>query len=190
MNSTARNELPGTLCIAAALILALAGLNSRILADWWLENLVIAAFFAFLAWSPRVRETLTPTSWWMLFLLLCLHEYGAAYAYTTPFGEWMRQFPGLAERNHYDRLVHFLYGVLTVRAFRELAGGSSLTAIQSVLSTSAIYEIIEWLVTAMVDPVLGSEFVGAQGDDFDAAKDMALAFLGSVSHSTLLRRNT
>jgi putative membrane protein len=174
-------NLPASLCIAAALVLAIAGLNSRILADWWLENLVIAAFFLVIARSTRVRESLTPPSWWILFALLCLHEYGAAHAYATPLGEWMRQLPGLAERNHYDRLVHFLYGGLTVRAFRELAGGSSFIAVQSVLSTSAIYEMIEWLVAALVDPALGSEFVGAQGDDFDAAKDMGLAFLGSLA---------
>ena len=49
-----------------------------------------------------------------------------------------------------------------------------------VLATSAVYEMLEWLVAAAVDPSLGSEFVGAQGDDFDAAKDMALAFAGAL----------
>lgn len=48
------------------------------------------------------------------------------------------------------------------------------------MTTSAIYEIIEWAVATLVGPSLGKEFVGAQGDDFDAAKDMALAGLGSA----------
>ena len=179
MTHTRTFSMPAIVSGASALVLAVAGFQSRILADWWLENLVIAAFFAALAFHPRWRMSLSPTSLWMLFALLCMHEYGAAYAYATPLGEWMRQLPGLAGRNHYDRLVHFFYGVLTIRGFREVAGGSSLAGVQSVLSTSALYEIIEWIVAAMVDPSLGSEFVGAQGDDFDAAKDMALAFCGA-----------
>ncbi|BDC48708.1 hypothetical protein F183_A10240 [Bryobacterales bacterium F-183] len=119
------------------------------------------------------------SSMWLLFLLLCLHEYGAAYAYGTPFGEWMRPYWG-AERNHYDRFVHCMYGVLSFPAFRELSGGSRLQAVNWVLATSAIYEMLEWLVTAAVSPQLGAEFVGVQGDDFDAAKDMALAFAGAL----------
>ena len=55
-----------------------------------------------------------------------------------------------------------------------------------VLATSAVYEMLEWLVAAAVDPSLGSEFVGAQGDDFDAAKDMALAFAGAVHNGGYL----
>ena len=144
--------MPVALSAASAFVLAIAGLQSRVLADWWLENLVMAAFFVALAWSRRMREMLSPASLWMLFALLCLHEYGAAYAYASA----------------------------DVRAFRELVGGSSMVAVQSVLSTSAIYEMIEWLVAAAVDPSLGSEFVGAQGDDFDSAKDMAMAFCGAL----------
>jgi putative membrane protein len=163
----ASNRSPAALvATGTALILAVAGFCAKILADWWLENIVIAAFFGVLAFAPRVRALLTPTAVWMLFALLCLHEYGAAYAYATPLGDWMRtNTPGFEARNHYDRLVHFLYGLLTFRAFREAAGGSTLAAVQSVLSTSALYEI----------------------DDFDAAKDMALAFCGSVLATVFLQ---
>lgn len=67
----------GPIAIAAcALVLALAGANSRILSDWWLENLVIAIFFAALAWN-RNRISIQPSSYWLLFILFCFHEYGA-----------------------------------------------------------------------------------------------------------------
>jgi putative membrane protein len=140
-------------------------------------------FFALLAWKWQRKLALSTPAMWMLFVLFCLHEYGAAHAYLTPFGEWMRgAVPALANgRNPYDRLMHFLYGVLTVRAFFDVAGGTSkFQALQGVLSTSALYEVVEWLVAAIVDPTLGAEFVGAQGDDFDAAKDMALALCGAL----------
>jgi putative membrane protein len=157
-----RTWMPAALGTAIALVLALAGISSAFLADWWLENLVIAGFFAAMARNRNRLIAITPESMWMLFALLCVHEYGAAYAYGTPFGEWMKSVTGFG-RNDYDRLVHFLYGLLTVRAFRELAGGSSYIALQSVLSTSALYEILEWLVAVMVDPTLGAEFVGGAG---------------------------
>lgn len=161
-----------------ALAIAISGFFARSHADWWLENLVIAIFFGAIAWNWR-RLPLSTSSIWLLFLLLCLHEYGAAYAYGPPVGEWMRPYVGM-DRNHYDRLVHGMYGVLSFPAFRELSKGSRVQAINWVLATSAIYEMLEWLVTAAVNPALGAEFVGAQGDDFDAAKDMALAFGGAL----------
>ena len=171
--------IPAGFSAAAALVFAVAGMRSTILADWWLENLVIAGFFVAITWNKHRLAALTPESVWMLFVLLCVHEYGAAHAYATPFGEWMKSVTA-SSRNDYDRLVHFLYGLLTVRAFRELSGGSSNIALQSVLSTSALHEILEWLVAAVADPALGAEFVGAQGDAFDAPKDMALAFCGAM----------
>ena len=184
-----RISAPAAVAATSALVLVVAGLQSRILADWWLENLAIAIFFGALAMRPQLRGSLSTASLWMLFALLCLHEYGAAHAYATPLGEWMRGIPGLSSRNHYDRVVHFLYGVLTVRGFRELAGGSSVAAVQAVLASSALYEIFEWLAATIVDPNLGTDFVGAQGDTFDAAKDMALAFIGSLLAIPWLRRS-
>ena len=51
---------------------------------------------------------------------------------------------------------------------------------QFILATSAIYEIIEWLVASAVAPNLGAEFIGAQGDVWDSPEDMAAALAGSV----------
>ena len=48
------------------------------------------------------------------------------------------------------------------------------------LAFSAIYELIEWAVAETVDPAAGVAFLGAQGDIWDAQKDMALAGLGSL----------
>ena len=55
-----------------------------------------------------------------------------------------------------------------------------LLAFQFILATSALYEIAEWLVASVVNPQLGAEFVGAQGDAFDSAEDMAAALVGSL----------
>jgi putative membrane protein len=52
--------------------------------------------------------------------------------------------------------------------------------IDMVLGFSALYEIMEWLAADRVSPELGLAFLGAQGDVWDAQKDMAMAGLGVV----------
>jgi putative membrane protein len=48
-----------------------------------------------------------------------------------------------------------------------------------------IYEIVEWITAALVDPAAGTAFLGTQGDPWDAQKDMALACLGAVLAAVL-----
>lgn len=139
---------------------------------------------------------LSNLSWLLIFGFLCAHEYGAMYAYSNvPLGEWAKGWLH-TDRNHYDRLVHLLYGLLitwpvieTLRAKK--FPGPSFAAFQFILATSAIYEIIEWVVATIAAGSLADEFVGSQGDVFDAPKDMAAALLGSllvVMMASLARR--
>lgn len=129
-------------------------------------------------------------------LILLLHVLGARYLYSfVPYDEWMNQWFGFTfaerfgwERNHYDRLVHFLYGVLLAIAlvrwlpmyFLNRRRWSGLLAVDIVLSTSAVYELLEWLLAVSMAPDWAESFNGQQGDIFDAQKDMALAMLGAV----------
>ncbi len=48
------------------------------------------------------------------------------------------------------------------------------------MSTSAIYELIEWGAAEVFGGDLGAAFLGTQGDVWDAHKDMALASLGAL----------
>jgi putative membrane protein len=92
-------------------------------------------------------------------------------------------------RNHYDRIVHFLFGLLIAYPFRELllrAAGvrqewSYLLAVVTVLGFSGFYEALEGGVAVLVSPELGAAYLGTQGDEWDAQKDTAVAFGGAVS---------
>ena len=181
------SRLLRALCVLLPLVLAITGFSSRVLADWWLENLAVFVALLFFAFG-RHHIALSNVSWALLFLFLCLHEYGAMYRYSNvPLGEaakaWLH-----TDRNHYDRLIHFLYGLLltwpVVEAFQSLSrlGRPMLYAIavQFIMATSALYEIVEWLVASIVAPQLGAEFVGAQGDPWDSPEDMAAALVGSL----------
>src|SRR5262249_53568113 len=163
------------------------GFRSRILADWWLENLAVFAVMLGLAVAHR-KLPLSNTSYLLLFVFLCAHEYGASYAYSNaPPGEWMKTILH-SDRNHYDRLVHFLFGLLLtlpifeacVLRMRISGWASYFVPVQIVMTASAIYEILEWIVARAVDPQLGMEFIGAQGDVWDSPEDMAMALAGCV----------
>lgn len=100
-----------TLCLLIPLVLAVTGFLSRILADWWLENLAVFVVMLALALGHK-RVTLSTFSWTLIFLFLCAHEYGALYSYSNaPLGEWAKTWLH-TDRNHYDRLAHFLFGLL------------------------------------------------------------------------------
>jgi putative membrane protein len=108
-------------------------------------------------------------------------------------GFWLQDLLD-ASRNHYDRIVHFSFGLLMAYPMRELAirignlrGFWGLyVPVEFVLAFSAIYEIIEWLIAVAFGGDLGVAYLGTQGDPWDAIKDMALAGLGSVIAMTVV----
>ena len=184
-----------TLAAAFGLLWVVLAIDPYDRSDWALENVLIAAGVGVLVATRRALP-LSNASYGMLFAFLCLHAVGAHYTYSlVPWDEALRSVTGAsaealtgAGRNHYDRVVHFLYGLLLVLPLRELlmlhAGArgfwSYFLPLDLVLSTSALYELIEWAAALMFGGGLGAAFLGTQGDEWDAHKDMALAALGAL----------
>jgi putative membrane protein len=54
------------------------------------------------------------------------------------------------------------------------------------MSFSLIYELIEWAASVAFGGDLGQAYLGTQGDEFDAQKDMALATLGGLICMTVV----
>jgi putative membrane protein len=155
--------------------------------DWLLENLVVFAALALLVGTHR-RFAFSNLSSLLIALFLMLHAVGAHYTYSlTPPGFWLRDALGL-DRNPYDRLVHFAFGLLLTYPLRELTLRrlhvhgvfSYVLPFVAALSFSAGYEIVESWAARIVDPDLGTAFLGTQGDEWDAQKDMSLALAGAA----------
>lgn len=160
---------------------------------------VLAAFL--LAYLSN-RFVISRLSFTSIILFLCLHTLGARYLYSyVPYDVWSQQLFGFSlsetfglERNHYDRVVHFSYGLLLAVPIQELErrylklslAMSSVLAIEFIIATSASYEMIEWLIAVVFAPAWSEQFLGLQGDIFDAQKDTALATLGSVLSISLM----
>jgi putative membrane protein len=156
--------------------------------DYWLENALSFTFVAIL-WGSYRYLTLSGTSYTLIFAFLCLHVWGAQYKYSdVPAGEWLK--PWLeTERNHYDRIMHFLYGLLLAYPMQEWFVRSAgvrrgffqyFLPIQFTMACSAVYELMEAGMAFVLSPERGEEFVGMQGDIWDAQKDMFVAGLGAV----------
>jgi len=173
-------------------VLAVAPLYRQ---DWLLENLLVfAAVPMFVATYRRLR--FSNLSYTCLFVFFCLHEVGAHYTYSlVPYDAWFSTLTGHSldallgfERNQYDRLIHFLYGLLITPAAAELFAHygryprtwAALFPGLFVASHSVIYELVEWGAAAVFGGDLGQAYLGTQGDIWDAQKDMGLAMLGTA----------
>ncbi len=164
-----------------------SGVKAEIPTDWMLENVLVFGLAVVLVGSYR-RFMLSNTSYVLIFVFLCLHECGAHYQYSAAVpGEWMRSATGAA-RNDYDRLVHFSFGLLFWYPQREVLGRRAgvrsgwleVLPVLTTLACSAVYEVIEAVTAVVVDPADAIAFLGAQGDPWDAQKDMSLAVAGAV----------
>ncbi len=163
--------------------------------DWLLENLLVFGFVALLV-ATRRRFPLSGVSYTLIWLFLSLHEVGSHYTYAlVPYDDWWRHYTGESlnalfgfERNHFDRLVHFSYGLLLAYPIRELFVRVAETRgfwayflpLDLTMSTSMLYELVEWGVAELVGGDLGMAYLGTQGDVWDAHKDMGLASLGAL----------
>jgi len=164
------------------------GINPTYRDIWLTESILVFAAVPFLIWIHR-RIGLSDFGWTLITVFLAFHIVGSNYSYTeVPIGEWARDALGY-KRNHYDRLVHFLFGLLVAVPIREvLARGARIQSfavscwltIAIVMAVSTSFEFLEWWFLLVMDVDAGISYLGAQGDVWDAHKDTALASLGAV----------
>ena len=130
-----------------------------------------------------------------ILLFAVLHVIGARYIYSyVPYKEWGISL-GIVDasyfqdsRNHYDRFVHFCFGVFLFPYLRYASKQwFNLKPIPAVFMAwliiqtgSMVYELFEWLLTIVMSPEQADYYNGQQGDIWDAQKDMALAMAGST----------
>lgn len=154
--------------------------------DWIVENVLVVLAIALLVFTYKAFP-LSMTSYTCIFVFLMFHTLGSHYTYAkVPYDEWLPMLAG--GRNHFDRLVHFLYGLLLAYPIREMflrignvrGFWGYFLPLDFTMSTSMIYELIEWVAAEVLGGDLGQAYLGTQGDIWDAHKDMALASLGAL----------
>ncbi len=192
---------PLALLVIFIVYAALWAIRPHSYSNWLLENALTFVAVAFLVWSYR-RLPLSNVSYTLIFLFLCLHTVGAHYTYSrVPLDAWLGAVTGKTtgelfgwERKNFDRVVHFCYGLLISYPVREVfmrvarARGfwSYYLPLDLTMSFSMLYELLEWAVAVRFGGEAGQNYLGAQGDPWDAHKDMALATLGALVTMTLV----
>lgn len=140
---------------------------------------------------------LRQSSWIWATVFTLLHVLGARYIYSfVPYNEWINAWFGIDlhqlfgwQRNMYDRLVHFTFGLclfplmfdVAKSIFKPLSGKRLIVIVLLAnMSMSMLYELFEWLVAVMMSPENAESYNGQQGDMWDAHKDMGLALIGGI----------
>ncbi len=186
------------ICFLTFWTISFAGTTDAV--NWWIENLLVIIFTTTILLTFK-RFSFSDLSYAFMLFFLILHVYGAKYAYAdNPFGFWIQQHFNTV-RNPYDRLVHASFGLLMSYPMRELLmrrmntseRWSWILPAEMVISLSAIFELIEWSIADVFFPAHGKNYVGTQGDIWDAQKDIFMASCGAIVAMTvgyLIKRAT
>lgn len=171
--------------IAVALVVSFGRTGDRL--TWFMET-VPATIGLVLMVATRGTFPLTRLLYWLVFVHALVLILGGTYTYAkVPLGEWAKDWFGF-ERNHYDRIGHFMQGFEPAILVRELlvrrsplAGSRWLAPLVfcACLAFSAFYELVEWW-TALAIGQDADAFLGTQGDPWDTQTDMFLAAIGAI----------
>ncbi|MFZ6746732.1 DUF2238 domain-containing protein [Undibacterium sp. JH2W] len=149
-----------------------------------------------LLWYYARKNPISDASFLLICLFIAVHCVAARWLYSNvPYDAWIKSLFGFSlqasmgwSRNHFDRLVHFMYGFCLVPGLVEQfrhkytpRTGYCLTlALAAIMVTSLWYEWFEWLVAITMSAEDAEAYNGQQGDIWDAHKDMLAATLGAL----------
>lgn len=173
--------------VLLALFLIRSGVSPNDRIVWALETFWVMIAIAMWALWLR-RKPATGTVFHVLVVHAVILIVGGIYTYSlVPAGAWVQEWMG-RPRNDYDRLGHFIQGFAPVLLWREVfirgaivrrGGWLGVIVVGMCLAFSAFFELLEFAGALFAGDV-GVNFLGAQGDIWDAQWDMLFCFVGSI----------
>src|SRR3954466_3551616 len=157
-------------------------------ATWWAENIPIVILVGALVVMYLRGVRFSPLAYLLMAVLPYWHTVGGHYTFErVPFGWFNRAFG--FERNMFDRIGHFSVGFFAFGILEYLLSRRAMSrtlaclfAIFAIASVAMSYELIEWLYAAYGgNSAAGANFLGSQGDVWDAQKDMLMDTLGAIA---------
>jgi len=153
---------------------------------WIAEVIPVIIVFALLVVTfPGFRFSNTAYS--LMAFWLFWHTVGGHYTFANVPFDWFNDWLG-SERNQFDRIGHYSVGFYAYPMMEWLLRNchcgpvtASFFALFFIMSIAAGYEIIEWWYAVSEGGEAGIEFLGSQGDIWDAQEDMLADTLGAVT---------
>jgi putative membrane protein len=178
--------LPHALAVAFTVFWAVLAVDPVMRDVWWAENIPVIAVFLLLIGTFSLFR-FSNTAYALMSCWLVLHTIGGHYTFANVPFDFITDLFDL-ERNHFDRLGHYSIGfyafpIAELLTRKRLARPVVvyLFGLFAIMALAAGYEIIEWWYAALEGGDAGVEFLGSQGDIWDAQKDMLADTLGAVT---------
>ena len=157
-------------------------------ATWWAENIPIIAVVATLVVLYLRGVRFSPLAYVLMAVLPYWHTVGGHYTFERVPFDWFNRAFGF-QRNMFDRIGHFSVGFFAFGIVEYLLGRRAMSrtlaclfAIFAIAFVAMSYELIEWLYAVYGgNAAAGANFLGSQGDVWDAQKDMLMDTLGALA---------
>ena len=126
------------------------------------------------------------------FVWCILQIIGAHWTFEHVPMQWLTEPLGLA-RNPYDRIAHFMVGWFAFplaelywrKGWARSVAAAAFFAVMTTVAMAGIWEIVEWLYAVIDGGEAGAAFLGSQGDEWDAQKDILCDTLGALCSTGL-----
>jgi putative membrane protein len=184
---TLRDRVPHILFAGYIALFIWGGIGPYDRAVWWAENIPIVMVVLALVVLYLRGVRFSVLAYLLMSFLPYWHTVGGHYTFERVPFDWFSRLFGF-ERNMFDRIGHFSVGFYAfgiaeylIARTRMSKPQACLFALFAISFVAMSYELIEWLYAAYgSDASAGADFLGSQGDVWDAQKDMLMDTLGAV----------
>lgn len=182
-----KKHFPYILAVILSILIIWSAINPFDRTNWIAE--ISQIFLVFGLFSLTLNKfRFSNTSYFIMFLWLIIHTIGAHYTFEYVPIDCITDFFGF-ERNHYDRLAHFAIGLYAFpiaeyverSKFIKNKKAIILFSLFAIISLAGIFEVIEWVYAELFGGEQAQNFLGSQGDIWDAQKDIVADTLGAIT---------
>src|SRR3989338_1584445 len=170
-----------------AVLFAVLAVNPIDRKTWFVENLTVWIILAVILALYACKIRFSNAAYAFMFVLIYLHTIGGHYTFAlVPFDRVTYYF-GFA-RNHFDRIAHFSVGFYAFAVaewlyLKKMVSNRFLLFTYPIFLITTIamsYELVEWIYAARAPAADALNYLGSQGDIWDAQKDMLADTLGAI----------
>jgi putative membrane protein len=176
---------PHILAVTFFIFFIFLGVNPFDRSVWIVEVIPVIGVYLLLVFTYK-KFQFSNISYTLMSIWLFWHTIGGHYTFANvPFDFITELFE--FERNHFDRIGHLVVGFYAYPMAEFLVRKNytnkvlaSFFGLFFIMSIAASYEIIEWAYAVIEGGNTGIEFLGSQGDIWDAQKDMLADTVGAI----------